>query len=368
MPMYWQLKRWKTADRECTINHLFALRKALAKAVPQRTSSDTLLLATWNIRDFDSNKFGQGPRLAESFHYLAEVIAAFDLVALQEVNEDMRPFERVMNLLGPAWTYIATDLTEGPSGNGERMVFVYDSNKVQFKHIAGEIVLPKAALINGEEQLARSPFLVRFQSGWFKFNLCTVHLYYGDTSGEGYARRVAEIDAVAKFVKKRADQDGQNYILLGDMNVVGPNDNTMKALKKHKFLLPADLTLDNDTLKWASNMGMDKHYDQIAFLVRKDELELGPSDKNAGVFNYYQAVYTEDEAETYYPLGKGNDKWPTTPAERKTYFAKEWRTWQMSDHLPLFVELKIDFTDKYLKRIRAAEQPVDPPTPDATDN
>lgn len=76
MPMYWQLKRWKTVDRERTIDHLFALRKALAKAVPQRTSSDTLLLATWNVRDFDSNKFGQGPRLAESFHYLAEVIAA----------------------------------------------------------------------------------------------------------------------------------------------------------------------------------------------------------------------------------------------------------------------------------------------------
>jgi hypothetical protein len=45
------------------------------------------------------------------------------------------------------------------------------------------------------------PFLVRFQSGWFKFNLCTVHLYYGDASGEGYERRVAEIDAIAKFLR-----------------------------------------------------------------------------------------------------------------------------------------------------------------------
>jgi hypothetical protein len=64
-----------------------------------------LLLATWNVRDFDSNKFGHGPRLAESFHYIAEVIAAFDLVAMQEVNEDMRPFEKVMDLLGPSWRY-----------------------------------------------------------------------------------------------------------------------------------------------------------------------------------------------------------------------------------------------------------------------
>jgi endonuclease/exonuclease/phosphatase family metal-dependent hydrolase len=352
MPMYWQLKRWKKDDRERAIDHISALRNYIAHTVPHRTASNSLLLATWNVRDFDSNKFRQGPRIAESFHYIAEVIAAFDLVAMQEVNEDMGPFEKVMDLLGPSWRYIATDITEGPSGNGERMVFLFDSNKVQFKHIAGEIVLPKSSLLDGGHQFARSPFLVRFQSGWFKFNLCTVHLYYGDDSGEGYTRRVAEIDAIAKCLKKRADADGQNYILLGDMNVVSPDDDTMKALKKHKFILPADLTLDNDELRWTSNLGRDKHYDQIAFLVRKGELELGPSEHNAGVLNYYKAVYKDDEAEMYFPLGKANGKWPDTPAERETYFTEEWRTWQMSDHLPLFIELRIDFTKEYLKRIR----------------
>jgi endonuclease/exonuclease/phosphatase family metal-dependent hydrolase len=368
MPMYWKLKTWKDADRERAIDHIAALRKHIARTVPRRTAADTLLLATWNVRDFDSNKFGHGPRLAESFHYIAEVIAAFDLVALQEVNEDMRPFEKVMDLLGPSWQYIATDVTEGTSGNGERMVFLFDSKKVQFKHIAGEIVLPKSSLVGGEHQFARSPFLVRFQSGWFKFNLCTVHLYYGTESGAGYERRVAEIDAIAKVLRKRADEEGQNYILLGDMNVVSPDDATMKALKKHKFVLPADLTMDSDELRWASNMGGDKHYDQIAFLVRRDELELGSSEKNAGVLNFYKAVFAEDEAETYYSLGKANGKWPGAAAERRKYFADDWRTWQMSDHLPLFVELRIDFTEKYLKRIRDGVQPVDPPTPDATEN
>ncbi len=355
MPMYWQLKYWRKDDRERAIDHISALRSHIAQTVPRRTASNTLLLATWNVRDFDSNKFGQGPRLAESFHYIAEVVAAFDLVAMQEVNEDMGPFERVMDLLGPSWRYIATDATEGPSGNGERMVFLFDSNKVQFKHIAGEIVLPKSSLVDGGHQFARSPFLVRFQSGWFKFNLCTVHLYYGDDSGEGYTRRVAEIDSIAKCLKKRADEDGQNSIRLGDMNVVNPDDETMKALKKHKFILPADLTLDNDQLRWTSNMGRNKHYDQIAFLVRKGELELGPSEHNAGVLNYYKAVYTEDEAEAYFPLGKANGKWPGTPPKRKTYFTEEWRTWQMSDHVPLFIELRIDFTKEYLKRIREGD-------------
>jgi endonuclease/exonuclease/phosphatase family metal-dependent hydrolase len=352
MPSYWKIRHYAAADRERTIDHLGALRRQLAKAVPGRTANATLLLATWNLRDFDSNKFKHGPRLAEAFHYIAELISAFDLVALQEIGENLGPFERLMDLLGPWWRYIATDVTEGPSGNGERMVFVYDSRKVQFQNIAGELVLPKSGLVEGENQFARTPFLVRFQSGWFKFNLCTVHLYYGDESGPGYQRRVAEIDAVAKALKKRADEDGLNYILLGDMNVVSPTDDTMKALKKHKFVLPVDLTLANDDIGWASNIGGDKHYDQIAFLVRKDELELGPSANNAGVLNYYESVYSDAEAELYHPLGKANGKWPDTAAARRTYYRKEWRTWQMSDHLPLFVELKIDFTDRYLKSMR----------------
>ncbi len=367
MPVYWTLKRWAAADRERVVDRLGALRKLLARELPQRTADHTLLLATWNLRDFDSNKFGHGPRLPEAFHYIAEVINAFDLVALQEVGEDMRPFERLMALLGPAWHYIATDLTEGVSGNGERMVFVYDRRKVQFKHIAGELVLPRAGLVGGEHQFARSPFLVRFQSGWFKFYLCTAHLYYGDESGAGYARRVAEIDALARFLKKRADEDRQNYILLGDLNVVSPGDVTMRALRRHGFVLPADLVLDNAQLQWASNLGGDKHYDQIAFLVRKNELALGPSRKHAGVFNPYQAVYTDGEAELYHGLSRGRGKWPAAPATaaaRRTYYRSLWRSWQLSDHLPLYVELRIDFTEQYLARIRAGEQPLDPPRPD----
>lgn len=366
MPMYWQLKRWADSDRARTIEKILALREDLANHVPKKTATQTLLLATWNLRDFGSNKFGHGKRLPESMYYIAEVISAFDLVAIQEVNEDMTSWERIMELLGPSWKYIATDVTEGTSGNGERMVFVFDSNKVSFKHIAGEIVLPKSKK-NVVDQFARTPFLVRFQSGWFKFNLCTVHLYYGSASGAGKQRRVEEIKAIGSFLKKRAKKDSQNYILLGDMNVVDPDDETMKALLSSGFLLPKDLTMGNKEIQWTSNMGRDKHYDQIAFMVRPDELEPGPSPNNAGVFNYYNTLFLEDSAEDYYTISKKDGKWPTTIAGRKKYFQRLWRTWQMSDHLPLFVELKIDFTEKYLQRIKEGKQPVQPKTPDATD-
>ena len=228
------------------------------------------------------------------------------------------------------------------------MTFVYDKRKVLFKRIAGEIVLPISSQIQKERQFARTPFSVKFQSGWFKFDLCTVHLYYGATSGEKYRRRVEEIGKISKFLAGRAKKDKTNVILLGDMNVVGPEDDTFKALKKNKFIVPPELALK-------TNMKGDKYYDQIAFMLKKDELELGGSEENAGVFNPYTTVFRSADAETYYPLGKNNNKWPATKEARKKYFTNEWRTWQISDHLPLWVELKIDFTEKYLKRIKKKE-------------
>ena len=196
MPRYYPIRFWTDQPaRQRAIDRLLELRRQLREEVGQHKTSDSLLLATWNIRDFDSNKFGHGPRLDESFHYLAEVIAAFDLVAVQEVNRELSALERLMHLLGPDWRYIVTDTTEGSGGNEERIAFVYDGRRVRFRNVAGEIVLPQGQKIvarerpPGEEedadelQFARTPFMVAFQAGWFKFNMCAVHIYYGADSG-----------------------------------------------------------------------------------------------------------------------------------------------------------------------------------------
>jgi hypothetical protein len=39
-----------------------------------------------------------------------------------------------------------------------------------------------------------------------------------------------------------------------------------------------------------------------------------------------------------------------TPRKNKSAYYKQWRTFQMSDHFPLWVELRIDFSDAYLQR------------------
>lgn len=384
MSNYTGLRKLKETERVRCADRLLAMRKRL-EPLRQRKNNGTLLLATWNIRDFDSNKFGYGPRLPETFFYIAEMISCFDLVAVQEVNRDLSALEKVMRILGREWDYIATDTTTGAGGNDERMAFIFNTEKIWFRKIAGEIVLPDGQLIVSrkkvntpkdqqpsenpsaaasaavqedfkeiEQQFARTPFLVAFQSGWFKFSLCTVHIYYGEASGEALKRRIAEIKQLVKFFADRQDTvskqekdrlgDVENYILLGDFNVVSPEHETMKALKSEGFTVPA--AIDGATVRKEGN----HFYDQIAVRTKDKRFKVTAG----GMVDMYQDVFRDEDMGLYAAsLPK------TDPEKKKAFRAKtpealyqKWRTWQMSDHSPLWIEIATDFADDYLERIR----------------
>ena len=355
------------AARRCA-DRLLAIRARLAP-IRARRNEGSLLLATWNIRDFDSNKFGWGPRLPESFYYLAEMIAAFDLVAVQEVNEDLRPLSRLLRILGSDWDYIVTDVTEGSGGNRERMAFLYNTDKVRFRKIAGEIVLPDgqlvvarnkvkakdqpdipATVVETRQQFARSPFLVAFQSGWFRFSLCTVHIYYGKDSGDALQRRIDEIRKLVAFFAAR--QDGaapdaegsgapENYILLGDFNVVSPAHETMAALKGEGFTVPA--AIDGDAVRREG----DHFYDQIAVRVKDPRFRV----LGGGMVGRFDDVFRDEDMALYAPQMPAQNPEPGGLAETPEARYRKWRTWQMSDHAPLWIEIATDFTDDYLKGI-----------------
>ncbi|MGE3796707.1 MAG: endonuclease, partial [Thermomicrobiales bacterium] len=87
------------ASERCA-KRLLAMRRDL-RSLANRKSDRSLLLATWNIRDFDSNEFRQGPRLPETFFYIAEIISCFDLVSVQVVRSDLSALYQVVDILGP---------------------------------------------------------------------------------------------------------------------------------------------------------------------------------------------------------------------------------------------------------------------------
>ncbi|PZP45529.1 MAG: endonuclease [Azospirillum brasilense] len=353
---------------------LLAMRDRLAP-IRSRKSDSSLLLATWNIRDFDSDKFGWGERLPETFYYIAEMVSCFDLVAVQEVNEDLSPLRRLVRILGREWDYIVTDVTEGRGGNGERMAFLFNTEKVWFRKIAGEIVLPEGQLVvarkkvkpkdqpdipattvETRQQFARSPFLVAFQSGWFRFSLCTVHIYYGDDSGNQLQQRIDEIRKLVTFFAKRQDEtkpdkdhpnERENYILLGDFNVVSPEHETMKALQSKGFKVPAEI--DGDKVRQEG----DHFYDQIAIRVKDKRFEV----LGGGLLQLFVDVFRDEDLDIY------EKHLPATDPEKKAKFRattlearyRKWRTWQLSDHAPLWVELRTDFADDFLRSFAASK-------------
>lgn len=372
MTFYSELRRWTDeAARRRAADRLLAIRNKQQNEIFPHKSDRSLLLATWNIRDFDSNKFGHGRRLPESFHYIAEIISGFDIVAVQEVNRNLSALRKVIRLLGPSWDFIVTDTTEGSGGNTERLAFLYDRRKVLFRKIAGEVVLPKGqkivsrkkiaadsdageqAVQEDELQFARTPFVVAFQSNWFKFNLCTVHIYFGSSSGAKLKRRIAEIGRIAKFFARRQKKEEGDYILLGDFNIVSPEHRTMEALEAQGFQIPENLKKEKTNLKG------DKHYDQIALKVEDKRLEIGES----GVFDFRRLVFRAQDFDSYFdkmPADKrdfhfkgAKNGQPRTDEEKLDYYLEEWRTWQISDHMPMWVELKTDFSEDYLEALKA---------------
>ena len=349
MPFYhWIDGKMESGKR--TAEGLLKLKEALDKEIPRRTIAGTLLLATWNIREFDSAKYGE--RKDEPIYYIAEIIDRFDVVAIQEVRDDLTALERLMDVLGRWWKYLLTDVTEGTQGNRERMAFLYDSRKVRFGGLAGEVVIPShredGKTLVPARQLARTPFLVGFGIDWFRFTVCTTHILYGEADPED-PERLEEIRVLANFLADRAKEKhawAKNMILLGDFNIFDTTDQTMKAITGAGFIVPPRLQA------LPSNAPKTKHYDQIAFIAPqlKNRLELS----EAGVFDYYEHVYRQED-EALYVKDMGKAYVETKEGEKRdekgrTRYYRDWRTYQMSDHLPMWVELRTDFGKEYLSK------------------
>ena len=457
MPFYSRLSKPHAAGspeealRKRTIAGIRRLRAALAQHFPADTDRmATVRIGTWNIREFGGPKHG-GRETYEPLYYMAEIISNFDIVALQEVRDDMSAFLQLLSILGPDWDYLATDVTDGGAGNGERMVFLFDRTRARFRNIAGELTLPDgkkvlasfgervllenglalelpagadlsgqykarsdasgtraklkydieipiptgskltlpsgsalavvknsevdrvpgrsgwvdvtvpqgtvagagyrvrfpgAALDDSFKQFARTPYVVSFQTGWMKIDLATVHIYFGDNEEPRLlAQRRREIARLTEALGKRAaaemKQNPANPVLtavLGDFNILSAEHETMQALEANGFEVPPEIRSIP-----GSNVDKTKAYDQIAFWEPKRNRGYVKVDvRGAGVFDYYEHVYRLDERAIYQP-------------QRTEGSYKEWRTYKMSDHLPMWIELTRDFSDAYIDACEAAQ-------------
>jgi hypothetical protein len=167
------------------------------------------------------------------------------------------------------------------------------------------------------------------------------------------------MNALAKFLGAEAKSKtawAKNMIVLGDFNIFSTSDATMRALTEDgDFAVPEGVKDLSGT-----NLGRNRKYDQIAYRAKGARFE---STGRAGAFDYYEHVFKADDSSTYRPYideyiekrhaaGKKSPKKPADAAAALSQF-KTWRTYQMSDHLPLWAEFRVDFSDDYLREIEA---------------
>ena len=268
-----------------------ALTRHFAKRGVPRATRGRLLLASWNVANLGAQK-----RTDSALQLIAHIMKRFELIAVQEVSEHFRTFEKVVELMGPRFDYVMTDT----AGNRERLAYVYDTKKVRPLNLFGELALrqrefPKRTVKvryrkNRQDKIDtfknhrfipfdRNPFIGSFSAGSIDFTLVNVHLYFGKfqnskkrSDRERYARRVLEIYALSRWADRRVNRAAtydHDIILLGDMNVpkMDKDESTYKALLKSGFRpleygAKADSKYGSKT--GGSNLGNDKTYDQIA--------------------------------------------------------------------------------------------------------
>ena len=165
---------------------------------------------------------------------------------------------------------------------------------------------------------------------------------------------MAEISEIAGFLARRTKDRhawSRDLVLLGDFNIYAPDDRTMTALTDQGWVVPEELQSIP-----GSNVPKDKAYDQIALRGEAERRRRFETTGRAGVFDPFESVYRTQDEDVYVPtMGEG---YRTSRAgkerdekQRHRYY-REWRSHQISDHLPMWLEVRTDYTEEYLKARR----------------
>jgi endonuclease/exonuclease/phosphatase family metal-dependent hydrolase len=301
-------------------------RKALRahakeRGIPKRTP-DHLLLATWNIANLGVQKRDD----PQDYTLLAEIASWFDIVAIQEVNDNLTGLRALMAKLPGHYQTLFSEA----SGNQERVAFVYDRRIVQQLEKVGRLSIPPAQLKNIKlpgstvafQGFDRGPYMAAFAAGAFRFLLVSVHLYFGSEDKDDMDRRALETIAVARWADKRRTSKNayvSDIIALGDFNLpkLAADDPIYKALTSKGLKLPDEEARRISQIGGTSLGGLH-HYDQIAiFPAATTELE------HIDVFDFERPMFRD-------------------VFEQKTLVQfLAYTRFHMSDHRPLWAQFKL---------------------------
>lgn len=232
-----------------------------------------------------------------------------------------------MDILGPYWDVVYSDYTPDYGGKWERFAYLFDRRAVDFTGLATELDPPRKKDKKTKEYVplfswCRNPFIASFSAGSFDFVVVSAHIRWGKKASD----RIKPLELLAKMIsKRRKDSYGtdKDTILMGDFNIPKIGDPLFKAITSHGLRVPKAL-LGTD---FGSNLKKDKRYDQILHFPSETKCFTD----NGGVLDFFSGGIKK-----LYPKDTPN----------KTDF-----TYELSDHLPLWIQVDVDTADEKLDQL-----------------
>lgn len=306
-------------DVQRELGYLEEHRQLPDRKIPVPDSTN-VTLATWNLTNFGVQK-----REESHLELMADIIKPFDIVAIQEVADDLSDFTTLLSKLGNKWDFLCSDV----AGNQERLGFLYRADRVEPTGLAAELAMrgyQRAKIviegIDPEEDpftgFNRNPYMVSFKAGDFEFNVVNVHLYWSNM-----ALRRLEANALARWAHLRKDKLGppnNDIVLIGDFNMphARPGDKIYDELEQYGLSIPKHTT---DLV--GTNLAGDRHYDELAFFPSKTGQDFT---YEMGVFDFDNALF--------------RDLWEQASAENNQERFFQYIRYYIADHRPFWAEFK----------------------------
>ncbi|KAG6948578.1 hypothetical protein JG687_00015389 [Phytophthora cactorum] len=276
-----------------------------------------LIVASWNIRNISRRK--------EMFllQRIADILAEFDIVALQEVR-DLIVLKRLKTML-PGWDYVVSEpvgrKSPGTKKRVERYAFFYRRRAVQ--------LVEKCRLLEGSRDVfTRLPCVASFRASKksglpdLELALMTVHVTFGER--ESRHAEIAEINRLASELTASVPNN-RKVAVLGDFNL-SPQD-VLGTLGSHKMALirsPLSTTV------------FGKMYDNIWL----DRADFSTSNDHEREYFVDSGVLRVDWR--YYPPSKSSRLSAQNPMDTmlprlQTYMSRVQCGYELSDHCPVWV-------------------------------
>ena len=125
-----------------TLNNRFADNYGL----PERRK-DSVIIGSFNIRKLGSI----AKRTNQSWNFLQKTISRFDLIAIQEVMDDLSGLEHLLTLLGDDYGMVVSDVTgakPGSRGNSERLAYLFNWKRIKRTALASDITFDRSKIAN----------------------------------------------------------------------------------------------------------------------------------------------------------------------------------------------------------------------------